>query len=222
NRHDPQVVVNAAAYTNVDGAETDEAAARAVNTDGVGSLAAACRDRGIRLIHISTDYVFSGQVPGGGDPATALGLEPDDPTGPTTAYGRTKLAGERAALAAYPETTIVRTAWVYSGPERVGQGLSGSDFVATMARLEREKDTISVVDDQWGSPTYTASLAGKLCGLVSAEIRGDVDTRGLTLHLAGEGRTTWFQLARAVFQWFGADPDRVRPCSTDEFPRPAP
>lgn len=222
DRHAPEVVINAAAYTDVDGAESDEAVARAVNTDGVESLAVACRDRGIRLIHLSTDYVFSGEVPGGGDPATAPALEPHDPTAPATAYGRTKLAGERAALAVYPETTIVRTAWVYSGPERHGHGLRGSDFVDTMVRLERERDTVSVVDDQWGSPTYAAELAWKLLGLVVAEQQGRADTRGLTLHLAGAGRTTWCGLARAVLPWFGADPERVRPCTTEEFPRPAP
>jgi dTDP-4-dehydrorhamnose reductase len=222
DRHAPEVVINAAAYTDVDGAEADEAGARAVNSDGVESLAVACRERGIRLIHLSTDYVFSGEVPGGGDPATAPALEPHDPTEPATAYGRTKLAGERAALAAYPETTIVRTAWVYTGPQRHAQGLRGSDFVDTMVRLERERDELSVVDDQWGSPTYVASFADSLLGLVGAEQQGRTDTRGLTLHLAGGGRTTWCGLARAVFPWFGADPERVHPCTTEEFPRPAP
>lgn len=231
DQHAPRVVINAAAYTDVDGAESDEAAARAVNTEGVESLALACRDRGIRLIHISTDYVFSGQVPGGGDPATAPGLEPEDPAAPTTVYGRTKLEGEHAATSAYPETTIVRTAWVYTGPERLGRGLSGSDFVATMTRLERERDTISVVADQWGSPTYAWALANGLVELVSAETgsgpnAGDrplaVDTRGRTLHLSGAGRTTWHGLARSVFEGLGADPDRVRACTTEEFPRPAP
>lgn len=222
DRHTPEVVINAAAYTDVDGAEENESTAHAVNADGVESLAVACRDRGIRLIHISTDYVFSGEVPGGGDPATAPALEPHDPTAPATAYGRTKLAGELAALSVYPETTIVRTAWVYSGPERAGKGLRGSDFVATMARLERERETLTVVDDQWGSPTYTAPLADQLLGLVARDAWGEFDARGLTLHLAGGGRTTWFELARAVFTWFGADPERVRPCTTEEFPRPAP
>ena len=222
DRHAPEVVINAAAYTDVDGAEADEAAAHAVNAEGVESLAVACRDRGIRLIHLSTDYVFSGEVPGGGDPATAPALEPHDPTEPATAYGRTKLAGEQAALSVYPETTIVRTAWVYTGPVRHGQGLRGSDFVDTMVRLERERETLTVVDDQWGSPTYTASLADRLLGLVGGEARGEFDARGLTLHLAGGGRATWCDLARAVFTWIGADPERVRPCTTEEFPRPAP
>ncbi|WP_370446359.1 dTDP-4-dehydrorhamnose reductase [Dietzia sp. JS16-p6b] len=222
DRHDPEVVVNAAAYTNVDEAETDEAGARAINTDGAESLAAACRDRGIRMVHISTDYVFSGEIPGGGDPATAPALEPTDPTAPSTAYGRTKVAGERGVLGAHPEATIVRTAWLYTGPDRVRAGLSGSDFVATMVRLEGERDELTVVDDQWGSPTSTQALAGALLQMLAAEKAGRVDTRGLTLHAAGGGRATWCELARAVFSRYGADPDRIRPCSSSEFPRPAP
>lgn len=222
DRRAPDVVINAAAYTDVDGAESDEAAARAINTDGVESLAVACRDRGIRLIHVSTDYVFSGQVPGGGDPATAPALEPDDPTAPTTAYGRTKLAGERAALAVYPETTIIRTAWLYTGAWRVMLDQPGSDFVATMIRLESERETLNVVNDQWGSPTYVGTLADQLLGLLSLEKADKVDARGRTLHLAGAGRATWYDLAREVFALLGADPDRVRPCTSEEFPRPAP
>ena len=218
----PEVVINAAAYTDVDGAESDEAAARAINTDGVESLAVACRDRGIRLIHVSTDYVFSGEVPGGGDPATAPGLEPGDPTAPTTAYGRTKLAGERAALAVYPETTIVRTAWLYTGASRILDDQPGSDFVAAMIRLESQREKLDVVNDQWGSPTYVGALADSLLTLLSAEKAGKGDARGRTLHVAGGGRATWFDLARQVFTLLGADPDRVRPCTSEEFPRPAP
>ena len=222
DRHRPRVVINAAAYTDVDGAESDEAAARAVNAAGAGSLGLACRDRGIRLIHLSTDYVFSGEVPGGGDPATAPGVEPDDPTGPATAYGRTKLAGELAVLAAHPEATVIRTAWVYTGPGRRGQGLSGSDFVDTMARLEGQRDTVSVVDDQWGSPTHAPTLAAAILEMVALEADGAVDTRGLVLHAAGSGRATWCEVARRTFAHLGADPDRVTPCTTADFPRPAP
>ncbi|MGN0102060.1 MAG: dTDP-4-dehydrorhamnose reductase [Dietzia sp.] len=222
DRYAPEVVVNAAAFTDVDGAESDEAGARAVNTDGVRDLAVACRDRGIRLIHISTDYVFSGEVPGGGDPATAPALEPTDPTEPVTVYGRTKLAGERAALEVYPETTIVRTAWLYTGAWRIVRDQPGSDFVATMIRLESQRETLDVVNDQWGSPTYVGTLADRLLGLLSAEKSGRVDARGRALHMAGGGRATWFDLARHVFDFLGADPERVRPCTSAEFPRPAP
>ena len=222
DRHEPEMVVNAAAYTDVDGAESDEAGARALNTDGVRDLAVACRDRGIRLVHVGTDYVFSGAVPGGGDPATAPGLEPTDPADPVTVYGRTKLAGERAALEAYPETTVVRTAWLYTGAWRVIREEPGSDFVATMIRLEAERDTISVVDDQWGSPTHVTGLATGILELASAERAGALDARGRILHRAGGGRTTWYGLAREVFTLLGADPDRVRPCTSAEFARPAP
>lgn len=222
DRYAPEVVINAAAYTDVDGAESDEDTAREINTDGAESLAVACRDRRIRLIHISTDYVFSGAVPGGGDPATAPALEPTDPTEPATAYGRTKLAGERAALAAFPETTIVRTAWLYTGPWRESLGIPGGDFVATMSRLESEREGVRVVDDQWGSPTYAPALAGGVLELLQREAGGSIDARGLTLHAAGEGRATWYELARETFRQLGADPERVSACSSDEFPRPAP
>lgn len=222
DRHAPEVVLNAAAYTDVDGAESDSGTAHLVNAVAPGILAEECAARGIRLVHMSTDYVFPGDVPGRGDPATAPALEPDDPTGPRTVYGRTKLEGEHAVLATHPEATIVRTAWVYLGPQRRPAGIAGGDFVDTMVRLERERDRLVVVDDQWGSPTYARSLALSLADMIRLEERGDVDTRGLTLHLAGGGRTTWCGLARAVFPWFGADPERITPCTTAEFPRPAP
>ncbi len=218
----PEVVVNAAAYTDVDGAESDEAGATAINVDGPRVLAAACRERGIRLVHISTDYVFSGQVPGGGDPATAPGLEPDALTDPVTVYGRTKLAGERAVFEELPEATVVRTAWLYTGAWRVIDDQPGSDFVATMIRLEAERDTLNVVDDQWGSPTFVTTFADQILELLGAEKAGRLDARGRTHHVAGGGRATWFDLAQSVFRLLGADPERVRPCTSEEFPRPAP
>lgn len=222
DRYAPEVVVNAAAYTDVDGAESDEAGAHAINVDGARALAAACREREISLIHISTDYVFSGEVPGGGDPASAPGLQPHDPTGPVTVYGRTKLAGERAVFEELPDATVIRTAWLYTGAWRVINNQSGSDFVATMIRLESERETLNVVNDQWGSPTYVGTLADRLLGLLSLEKADKVDARGRTLHLAGAGRATWYDLARRVFTLLGADPDRVQPCTSEEFPRPAP
>jgi dTDP-4-dehydrorhamnose reductase len=195
------VVLNCAAYTAVDAAETDEAAAVAVNATGPRILAEATARVGARLIHVSTDYVFAGDA---SEP-----YEVDDPTGPRTAYGRTKLAGEREVLAADPTAVVVRTAWVYTGV--------GSDFVATMLRLQRERDTVSVVDDQVGSPTYAGDLAGGLL-----ELAGRPDVAGGVLHATNAGRATWFDLARAVFAGVGADPERVRPCTTADFPRPAP
>lgn len=196
------VVVNAAAYTAVDGAESDTERAYAVNAVGAGTVAAACADSEVQLVHVSTDYVFAGDA---GTP-----YEPGDPTGPRTAYGRTKLAGERAVLSSGVHGYVVRTAWVYGG--------AGGNFVKTMARLERSRDTVSVVDDQCGSPTWSADLAGALLELAAAT---DRVPPGI-LHCTNGGRTTWFGLARAVFDELGADPARVLPCSSDRFPRPAP
>ena len=218
----PEVVVNAAAYTDVDGAESDEEGATALNVDGARALAAACRERGIRLVHISTDYVLSGEVPAGDDPATAPGLRPHDPTAPVTVYGRTKLAGERAVFEELPEATVIRTAWLYTGARRVIENQPGGDFVATMIRLESERETLNVVNDQWGSPTYVSAFADQVLMLLAAEEAGQANARGRTHHVTGGGRATWFDLARAVFRYLGADPERVRPCSSDEFPRPAP
>ncbi|MGW0017772.1 dTDP-4-dehydrorhamnose reductase [Rhodococcus sp. NPDC003382] len=199
------VVVNCAAYTAVDAAETDEDRAAAVNGDGPAVLAAACARAGAHLVHVSTDYVFAGDA-----------TEPyrvDAPTGPRTAYGRTKLAGERGVLAALPSAHVVRTAWVYTGDD--------GDFVATMRRLEHERDTVSVVDDQRGSPTFARDLADALLEL-AARAGGPDPVPGGVLHATNAGEATWFDLARAVFAEIGADPERVRPCSSAEFVRPAP
>ncbi|CCH90086.1 dTDP-4-dehydrorhamnose reductase [Modestobacter italicus] len=191
------VLVNAAAYTAVDAAETDEATAELVNGAAPGWLAQELAGRG-RLVHVSTDYVFDGTA-----------TEPyavDDEPAPRTAYGRTKLAGERAVAAAGGDAVVVRTAWVYAA--------HGSNFVRTMLRLEAERDTVSVVADQTGSPTWSADLAR---GLVQAAMS---DATGL-LHATNSGATTWHGLARAVFELSGADPARVLTTTTDAFPRPA-
>lgn len=195
------VVLNCAAYTAVDAAESDEARASAVNVDGPRVLAQACARVGAGLVHVSTDYVFDGT---GSTP-----YRTDAPTAPQSAYGRTKLAGEREVLRALPTAHVVRTAWVYTG--------SGSDFVSTMLRLERERDTVSVVDDQIGSPTYSGDLADGLLELATA---GPIDAP--ILHLTNAGTASWFDLARAVFTAVGADPERVEPCSSAEYVRPAP
>ncbi len=196
----PWVLINAAAYTAVDKAETDRDAATAVNVTGAENLARAAADEGIGFVHVSTDYVFPGNA--------TRPYEVDDPTGPRSVYGQTKLAGERAVLAAHPDAHVVRTAWVY--------GATGGNFVKTMARLEATRDTVSVVDDQVGSPTWSADLAR---GLVELAVHGA--PAGL-LHATGAGQTTWFGLARAVFTELGADPERVLPITTDGFPSPAP
>jgi dTDP-4-dehydrorhamnose reductase len=192
------VLLNAAAYTAVDDAETDEDTALVVNGAAPGWLAQELAGRG-RLVHVSTDYVFAG------DATAPYGV--DDEPAPRTAYGRTKLAGERAVAAVDDDAVVVRTAWVYAA--------HGSNFVRTMLRLEAERDTVSVVADQTGTPTWSHDLAR---GLVAAALS---PARGL-LHATTSGATTWHGLARLVFELAGADPDRVQPTTTDAFPRPAP
>lgn len=200
----PQVVVHTAAYTAVDAAETDETAAYASNASASGHVAAACAAVGARLIAVSTDYVFAGDRVGGPP------YEPEDPPAPRSAYGRTKLAGEQAVRALLPDSSqVVRTAWVW--------GAGGGSFVKTMAALERSRDTVDVVDDQVGSPTWSRDLAA---GLLELADRPDVAPG--TYHLTGGGQTSWHGLAAAVFTELGADPARVRRTTTDRFPRPAP
>jgi len=197
---EPVTVINCAAYTAVDNAETDADTAYAINETGAANLARACAEAGARLIHVSTDYVFSG--------TSDRPYEPDDPTGPKTVYGASKLAGERAIAELAPTSTIVRTAWVYTGV--------GTDFVATMRRLEAERDIVRVVTDQVGSPTYAADLADGLLELAA------LPEAPLILHATNDGATSWYEFARAIFGEIGADPDRVQPTTSAEFVRPAP
>lgn len=194
------VVLNAAAWTDVDGAEAAEDAAHAVNAVGAANVAAAAARHGARLVHVSTDYVFAGD-------ATSPYAEDADPA-PRSAYGRTKLAGERAVLESGARASVVRTAWVY--------GLHGKNFVATMLRLAGGDGPVDVVDDQRGSPTWSADLAAALVALGASQAPDSV------YHVTNRGETTWYGLARAVFAGAGADPGRVRPTTTDKFPRPAP
>lgn len=194
------VVVNAAAYTDVDGAQADQARAFAVNADGPAALAAACGQIGATLVHVSTDYVF----PGTAD----IPYEVDSPTGPRSVYGASKLAGEQRVRAGLAAHYVVRSAWVY--------GDVGRNFVKTMARLKAERPTVDVVDDQRGSPTWSADLAAAVVALARSGARFG------TYHCTNGGETTWCGLARAVFAELGADPRRVRPCSTAQYPRPAP
>lgn len=195
------VVVNAAAWTDVDGAESAERSANVINAEGPANLARACQSSGARLVQISTDYVFAGTAD--------QPYREDAPTSPVNAYGRTKLGGERAVRDLAPEQSIVlRTSWLY--------GQYGASFVRTIARLEAERETIDVVDDQHGQPTWTGDVAARIVGLVEAGVGGGV------WHATNAGSTTWHGLARAVFEEIGADPERVRPVSSDRFPRPAP
>ena len=197
----PEVVVNCAAWTAVDEAEAAEERALAVNGAGVANLAAACARSGARLVQVSTDYVFAGDA---GRPYAE-----DDVPAPRTAYGRTKLAGERAVLGQLPGSGyVVRTAWLY--------GAHGPSFVRTMIKLEDQRPTVDVVDDQHGQPTWTADVARQIIALVHS-----VAAPGI-YHATSSGQTTWFGLAREIFALLGADPARVRPIPTSALPRPAP
>ena len=197
-------VINCAAYTKVDEAERDEARAFAVNATGAENVAHACARAGAGLVHVSTDYVFSGDFGG----AERRPYEIDDETGPLSVYGRSKLAGEFAVLAAMPDAHIVRTSWIYSG--------LGGDFVATMRRLADGDGTVDVVADQIGTPTYVGDLVDALLQVADGTISESV------LHAANQGETSRFEQARAVFERVGADPARVRPVDTGHHPRPAP
>lgn len=204
-KHRPNVIVNCAAWTAVDDAETREADALRINGHGPRNLAAACADTGAELLQVSTDYVFAGDA----DSPYAE----DAPTAPRSAYGRTKLAGEQAVLSALPDTGyVVRTAWLY--------GAGGSNFVRTMIKLESVKDTLDVVDDQRGQPTWTVDLADRLVRLGRSALQG-VAPAGI-YHGTSSGETTWFDLTREIFGLLGADTGRVRPTTSDAYLRPAP
>lgn len=222
----PQVVINAAAFTAVDAAEDDVTAAAAINTEGAALLAAECARRGIALVHVSTDYVpgIYGPVE---DPVVAAPLAATVPEdiklgAEAGVYARTKWEGEVAVRRAHPGASVVRTAWVYSGPARSTlEGLGGGDFVTTMLRLEAERDTVNVVDDQWGTPTFSCDLAEGLLRLANRLASGDRALEGAVLNAAGGGRATWHDLAAETFALAGAARARVLPVGTDEFPRPA-
>jgi len=195
------VVINAAAYTAVDEAETDEEAALAVNGTAAGLLAEATASVGAKLVQVSTDYVFDGD---------ATEPYPEDATiAPVSAYGRTKAEGEQLALAANPEGTyVVRTAWLY--------GAHGGNFAKTMVKLAASHDTVKVVDDQLGQPTWTADLATQIVALL------DSDAPAGVYHGTNSGSASWFEFAQAVFDEAGLDPARVLPTDSSAFVRPAP
>ena len=197
----PDVVINCAAWTAVDAAEENEAGALAVNGEGPRVLARACSDAGAWLVQISTDYVFSGE-------ATSPYAEDATPD-PRSAYGRTKLVGEQAAIEELPDAHyIVRTAWLY--------GHQGSNFVKTMLRLESERETIDVVDDQVGQPTYAADLAAQIVALLDARPAAG------TFHGTNSGEVSWHGFTQEIFQLIGADPARVIAVTSEQFVRPAP
>jgi dTDP-4-dehydrorhamnose reductase len=202
----PDVVVNCAAWTAVDEAEAREDQALGVNGHGAAHLARACAaghgaGKEIRLVQMSTDYVFAGD-------ARRPYREHDVPA-PRSAYGRSKLAGERAVLGLLPRAGyVVRTAWLY--------GAHGRNFVSTMIGLERERPSVDVVDDQRGQPTWTVDVAGQVVALVRADAAPGV------YHATSSGEATWFEVAREVFRLVGADPARVRATSSAMHSRPAP
>jgi dTDP-4-dehydrorhamnose reductase len=198
-------VLNCAAWTDVDGAETHRELAHAVNADGAGNLARAAAAIGVPLLHISTDYVFDGTPPLDGEGRPRPYLE-SDPTGPRSVYGETKLAGELQVLAASPRHMVVRTAWLY--------GVDGPNFVATMLRLAGERDAVQVVDDQIGSPTWSGHLAPAVLGLLERGVRGLV-------HLTGAGEVSWNGFAREIFRQAEVS-CRVQTATSEQMARPAP
>lgn len=199
----PAAIVNAAAYTAVDRAETDAPAAYRTNRDGPAALAQAAAQRGLKLVHVSTDFVFDGTrgVPYG----------PTDPTSPLGVYGASKLAGEQAILATLPEALIVRTAWVY--------GADGGNFMNTMLRLMRTMPALRVVADQIGTPTHTVSLAGAIWKLLRSGASG-------IHHFTDAGVASWYDFAVAIQEEALAagllgQPVPVTPIRTDDYPTPA-
>lgn len=198
-------VINCAAWTDVDGAESRREAAQAVNADGAGILARATAQAGLPLVHVSTDYVFDGVAPLGADGAPRPYVE-SDPTGPRSVYGSSKLDGEREVLAASPRHLVVRTAWLF--------GVGGPNFAATMLRLAGEREAVQVVDDQSGSPTWSGHLAPALIGLLEREVSGLV-------HLAGTGVVSWNGFAREIFRQAEVD-CRVEAATSAQMARPAP
>ncbi|TFD40152.1 dTDP-4-dehydrorhamnose reductase [Cryobacterium sp. TMT1-19] len=195
------VIINAAAYTQVDDAETNEDAAYAINATGPHNLASAASATGAKLVQISTDYVFDGT-------ATAPYAENTE-INPISAYGRTKAAGEALVLQEHPAGSyIVRTAWLY--------GQHGPNFPQTMLKLAATRDTLTVVDDQVGQPTWTADLAAQIVTLL------DSDAPAGIYHGTSSGVTSWFGFAQAVFAAAGLDPARVTPIDSSQFLRSAP
>jgi dTDP-4-dehydrorhamnose reductase len=199
----PDLVVNCAAYTAVDAAESDRDAAFRVNRDGAANLAEACARSNLPLIHLSTDYVFNGEK---GAP-----YDEDDAVDPVNVYGASKAAGEAAVRDRHEHHVILRTSWLY--------GAQGRNFVRTMLRLAQTAPEIRVVDDQQGSPTAAPDLAAAILGIAGRAPGGEL--RPGTYHCCNGGATTWFGFATAIFEMAGTPAPRVVPIATAEMPRPA-
>ncbi len=196
---EPDFLVNCAAYTAVDKAESDKDICYAINADAVTFLAKACAENHIKFIHISTDYVFDG--------FSDKGYKEDDVTNPQNVYGLSKLQGEVNALKNNPDAVIIRTAWVYS--------VYGANFVKTMLRLMQSKPEIGVVADQMGSPTYAADLAHAILQIIET-----TNWKPGVYHFTNEGVISWFEFAQAVKDISGAD-CKVNPITTEQYPTPA-
>ncbi len=209
--HQPDAIVNAAAYTAVDRAETDRERAFSVNADGAGNLARAANGAGIPLVHVSTDYVFSGDRPLG------LAYRECDPCHPHTVYGASKLAGEQQVLAVGGDAFVLRTSWVF--------GCFGGNFPKTIMRLARERDALRVVSDQWGCPTFATDIATSIMALLDAAGRKQVP--GRLFHYAGSVACSWFDFAdhvldEALHMRLLARKPILSPIMTVEYPVPAP
>ena len=189
----PDAVIHCSAYTAVDKAEENAFLAKKVNADGPKNIAEACRELDIKMVYISTDYVF----PGTGTKA----FETDDEKGPLDVYGKTKLLGEEAVKQTLKKYFIVRISWVF--------GINGNNFVKTMRKLSKTHDVLTVVCDQVGSPTYTADLAPLLCDMVMTEKYG-------TYHATNEGYCSWDEFARTIFEYSGINV-KVNSCTTEEY-----
>ena len=199
----PVGIINAAAYTAVDDAETDEARAFKLNAEAPHWLATFAKELAIPLIHISTDYVFDG--------SQDTPYRPEDDIAPINAYGRSKLAGEWGCLGAHPAMTyVIRTSWVYSE--------WGSNFVKTMLKLGESRDSLSVVHDQVGSPTYAMDLAQACIHMVQKIIQHEVNAPGI-YHYTNAGACSWYEFAEEIFKF--APPMSLTKTSSDQFPRPA-
>lgn len=201
----PDAVINCAAWTNVDGAQSAREQAHAVNASGAGNLARAAAGLDVPLVHVSTDYVFSGEAPLDAQGTPRPYIE-SDPTGPVSVYGATKLAGEREVLAASRRHAVARSAWLF--------GVDGPNFVETMFRLAGERAAVQVVDDQVGCPTWTGHLAPALLGLLAREVSGLV-------HLAGGGHVSWHGFTREIFRQAEVACE-VQAIDSSQMPRPAP
>lgn len=194
----PDIVINSAAYTNVDGCEENPDLAYAVNGEGVRNLALACREIDCSLVHISTDYIFNGEN-------TRPWVE-DDETGPISVYGKSKLKGEKAIMEILDKYFIIRTAWLY--------GLNGGNFPKTMLELAKNHSQITVVYDEVGTPTYTPDLAKGISELIKTDYYG-------IYHLTNSGSCSWCEFARYIFEIADVDV-KVTPVTASEFARPAP